>query len=158
MIFTVGCCQVYYRDANLIGLDSLYRTGDCFMIQKDFCKTVDLHYGLKLAVIDFPVLKIDGKTMSGYIRSFNNSIHYRMKTCRNPCHVNIELYQLENMGTIVFGASRPEYDGMDISGLLQRVVVPHLQKYLDKLSKQLEDDINTKICVDKTESSLLNFI
>ncbi|XP_014290690.1 uncharacterized protein [Halyomorpha halys] len=132
--------KVKYSGAQLLGVDSLKRTSDCWQEVKDNEIAFDINYGFGLATILLPHLEIDGKNMSAYAAIRDNSVHlsYTATITKEQCHIKLNELKVERLGNVEFGASRPEFDGSNLDGFFKLVVVPTLNGIVDSNFSKIE--------------------
>ncbi|XP_014290696.1 uncharacterized protein [Halyomorpha halys] len=132
--------KVKYSGAQLLGVDSLRRTSDCWQEVKDNEIVFDINYGFGLAAIVLPHLEIDGTNMSAYATVRDNSVHlsYTATIVKEQCHVKLNELKVEKLGNVEFGASRPEYDGSNLDGFFKLVVTPTLNGIVDSNFAKIE--------------------
>nr|XP_014279890.1 uncharacterized protein LOC106683135 [Halyomorpha halys] len=75
--------HVSFSDSDVLGLDSLKRTGSCTLELVGKNATFDLHYGFGFYQQSFKFMTVDDKTMSASSRVRDNSLRLRYTSIRN---------------------------------------------------------------------------
>ncbi|CAH1406546.1 unnamed protein product [Nezara viridula] len=131
--------HVSFSDSDVLGLDSLKRTGDCTLDYVDKNVTVDLHYGFGFFQQTFQSLRVDDKDMSASIRIGDNSVrvHYTVRITDNRCSVTLHDLTYERLAKVDFHSSRPEFDGLDLEEYFEKKVIPFLESKIDKSAVEI---------------------
>ena len=134
--------QVQYDKANVVGLDSLQRTGDCWIDNEENSHTPHFQFGLSFLTIFLPSLTIDGQNMSSFLRVKNNSVVFSYTANYDKgCNVTLNDFYVDRLSDIEFGSSRPELDGQDLDPFFATVVVPELNQLLTSSKKIVEQSL-----------------
>ncbi|XP_014290695.1 uncharacterized protein [Halyomorpha halys] len=129
-----------HSDALVLGVDSLYRTNDCWQEVKGLDTSIEVHYGFKLLTIVLPNLEINGKNMSAYARVRDNSFlfKYTKHVESSQCSVTLDDYSIERMENIVFKGSRSELDDSNLNGYFKSTILPSLNKIIASKFVEIE--------------------
>lgn len=120
-----------------VGMNSLYRTGDCTskQLSSESQKYV-YRIGYRLLLLAFGDIIIKGVSSSGYLRVKENSMLIDYTIFKNQTHCNVCLgeYGFTDFDDVEFGSSDPELDGEDIDELVNGSLVDLVNQTLDRKS------------------------
>ncbi|CAH1406545.1 unnamed protein product [Nezara viridula] len=134
--------HVSFSDSDVLGLDSLKRTGNCSLEIVEKNVTLDLHYGFGFYLQTFKSLRVDDKDMSASIRIGDNSVrvHYTVHNIGQQggrCSVTLHDLGYDRLANVDFHTSRPEFDGLDLEDFFAQQVIPFLESKIDKRAVEL---------------------
>nr|XP_024219245.1 uncharacterized protein LOC112211554 [Halyomorpha halys] len=142
--------HVLFSDSDVLGLDSLKRTGNCTLeVVKRKNVTLDFHYGFGFYQQSFKILSIFDQDQSASIRIRDNSVRlyytadFSGKGGLN-CSVTLHDLSFERLAKVDFSSSRSEFDGADVEEIFAKEIVPFLNNKIDKAA--VEKALQQQIC------------
>lgn len=135
----------------ILGLDSKIRTGPSYGLPSEDGKMYTIHLGFRYLEAFFRRVTLEGRPPSvGSCRIWKNSLGlcYRLRDV--SCEAKITSLRVEQLSDAILVSSDPLLDKTSLDDLLQNLLLPKINEYLESKIPEIQEYIQRYFCPYKT--------